>query len=159
VSVAEWGLVASVVFSGTFSGLLAMLTTILHPMMRSMEGPDFARFLRSFLPIARRAPFNSVAVLGMVIAPTIALIALGDEAGGTPFILTAIGLALTTIGVFVVSRWLSEPNYDVMLAWDPDAMPADWRAVRSRYFALNWVRAAATWVAFAMFLSALVDLL
>jgi hypothetical protein len=159
VSVAEWGLVASVVFSGTFSGLLAMLTTILQPMMRSMEGPDFARFLRSFLPIARRAPFNSVAVLGMVIAPTIALIALGDEAGGTPFILTAIGLALTTIGVFVVSRWLSEPNYDVMLAWDPDTMPADWRAVRSRYFALNWVRAAATWVAFAMFLSALVDLL
>ena len=43
--------------------------------MRSMEGPDFARFLRSFLPIA----------------------------GGTPFILTAIGLALTTIGVFVLS--------------------------------------------------------
>jgi len=46
-----------------------------------------------------------------------------------------------------------------MLAWDPDAMPADWRAVRSRYFALNWVRAAATWVAFGMFLTALVDLL
>jgi hypothetical protein len=159
VPVEEWGLVASVVFSGTFSGLLAMRTTILHPMMRSMEGPDFARFLRSFLPIARRAPFNSVAVLGMVIAPTIALIALGDETGGTPFILTAIGLALTTIGVFVVSRWLSEPNYDVMLAWDPAAMPADWCAVRSRYFALNWVRAAATWVAFAMFLTALVDLL
>ena len=125
MSVEEWGLVASVVFSGTFSGLLAMLTTILHPMMRSMEGPDFARFLRSFLPIARRAPFNSVAVLGMVIAPTIALIALGDEPGGTPFILTAIGLALTTIGVFAVPRWLSEANYDVMLAWDPDAMPAD----------------------------------
>jgi hypothetical protein len=34
VSVEEWGLVASVVFPGTFSGLLAMLTTILHPMMR-----------------------------------------------------------------------------------------------------------------------------
>ena len=159
MSVEEWGLVASVVFSGTFSGLLAMLTTILHPMMRSMEGPDFARFLRSFLPIARRAPFNSVAVLGMVIAPTIALIALGDEAGGTPFILTAIGLALTTIGVFVVSRWLSEPNYDVMLGWDPDSMPTDWEEVRGRYFALNWSRAAATWAAFALFLTALVDLL
>ena len=30
--------------------------------------------------------------------------------------------------VFLVSRLRSEPNYDAMLAWDPDALPADWRA-------------------------------
>ena len=34
----EWALVASVVFSG----LLAMLTTILHPMMAAMAGSEFA---------------------------------------------------------------------------------------------------------------------
>lgn len=74
--------------------------------------------------IARRAPFNSVTVLG----------------------------------VFVVSRLLSEPNYDVMLAWNPDSMPTDWEEVRARYFALSRIRAAATWAAFALFLAALVDL-
>ena len=48
--------------------------------------------------------------------------------------------------------------YDVMLAWDPEAMPADWEAGRRRYLALNWVQAAATWTAFALFLVALVAL-
>jgi hypothetical protein len=36
----------------------------------------------------------------------------------------------------------------------PDAVPADWLAVRRRYFTLNWVRAMFTWVAFALFLAA-----
>jgi hypothetical protein len=39
----------------------------------------------------------------------------------------------------------------VMLAWDPEAMPTNWEATRKRYFALNWIRAAATWTAFAVF--------
>jgi uncharacterized membrane protein len=159
LSTEEWALVASVVFSGTWSGLLMMLTTVLHPMMRRMEGGEFARFLRSFLPIARRAPSNYIAVIGMVVAPAVALFALGDDAGSAPFVLTAIGLALTVAGPLLVSRLFSEPNYDVMLAWDPDSLPAEWEAVRSKYFALNWIRAAATWTAFALFLAALVDLL
>ena len=41
-----------------------------------------------------------------------------------------------------------------MLAWDPDAMP-EWESTRRRYFALNWIRAAATWVAFGLFLAVL----
>jgi hypothetical protein len=59
-----------------------------------------------------------------------------------------------TSGPLLVSRFLAEPNYDVMLAWDPGAMPANWRAVQRRYFRLNWVRAAATWTAFALFATA-----
>lgn len=70
--------------------------------------------------------------------------------------LTAIGLALTVAGPLLVSNRLAEPNYDVMLAWDPEAMPADWEAGRRRYFTLNWVRALATWGAFGVFLAALV---
>lgn len=31
-------------------------------------------------------------------------------------------------------------------------------ATRRRYFALNWIRAAATWTAFGLFLAALVAL-
>jgi hypothetical protein len=155
MSLEGWALVASVVFSGLWSGLLAMLTLILHRVMGEMDGPDFARFLGRFLPIARKVPFNYVAVLGMVFAPVVALFSL--DSGETPFVLTAIGLALTVAGPLLVSNRLSEPNYDVMLAWDPDRMPAWWEAIRRRYFALDWVRAIATWMAFGLFLAALVD--
>jgi hypothetical protein len=86
----------------------------------------------------------------MVVAPTVALIGLGDDPGGAPF-------ALTVAGPLLVSYRLSEPNYDVMLAWDPDRMPAGWEATRGRYFALNWIRAVAVWTAFGLFLAALVE--
>jgi hypothetical protein len=92
----------------------------------------------------------------MVVAPVVALGGLADDPGEAPFILTAIGLVLTVAGPLLVSNRLAEPNYDVMLAWDPTAMPADWEAKRRRYLALNWVRAATTWTAFALFLAALV---
>jgi hypothetical protein len=151
-------LAACVVFSGLWSGLLAMLTLILHQMLAAMDGHDFARFLRAFLPVARRAWFNYACVIGMLLAPIAALIALGDDPGSAPFVLTAIGLVLTIAGPLLVSNRLAEPNYDVMLAWDPDAMPAGWEATRQRYFALDWIRAAATWAAFALFLAALVAL-
>jgi hypothetical protein len=74
---------------------------------------------------------------------------------GAPFILTAIGHGLTFVEPLLVSNRLAEPNYDPMRTWDPDSMPAGWQAARTRYFALNWIRAAATWSAFALFLAAL----
>jgi hypothetical protein len=158
MTVDEWALVASVVFTGLFSGLYGMLNTIFHKVMGAMDGPEFARFLGAFLPVARRAPFNYIVVIGMIVAPAVALIAT-DDAGSTPFVLTAIGLALTLGGNAAVSNRIAEPNYDRMLAWDPDHMPGDWEMVRSYYFKLNWIRAAATWTAFGLFLAALVELL
>jgi hypothetical protein len=146
------------VFSGLWSGLLAMLTLIIHPMLQAMDGRDFARFLGAFLPVARRSWFNYACVIGLLLAPVAALIALGDDPGSASFVLTAIGLVLTVAGPLLVSNRLAEPNHDVMLAWDPDAMPADWEARRRRYFALDWIRAAATWTAFALFLAALLAL-
>ena len=74
---------------------------------------------------------------------------------GAPFVLTTVGLRFTFAGPLLVSNRLAEPNYDVMLAWDPDSMPPTGRRARTRYFALNWIRAAATWAAFALFLAAL----
>lgn len=156
MSVADWALLASVVFAGLWSGLLAMLTFVLHPMLARMDGSGFARFLRAFLPVARRSPFNYVEVLGMVAAPTVALVALAGHPSQARFVLTAVGLALTVAGPLLVSNRLAEPNYDRLLAWDPSAPPPDWQAGRRRYFRLNWARAGATWTAFALFLAALV---
>lgn len=156
MSVDEWALIACVVFSGVWSGLLAMLTLVMHPMMVRMDGAEFTRLLRAFLPVARKAPINYIAIFGMLIAPIVALLTLEDT-GGAPFLLTAVGLALVVAGPLLVSNRLAEPNYDVILSWDPDRMPDDWEQIRGRYFAYNWIRAAATWVAFPLFLAALVD--
>ncbi len=155
MSVEEWALVASVVFSGLWSGLLAMLVLILHRVMVPMSGPEFARFLQRFLPAAE-IPFNYIEVIGLV-APVVALIALADDPAGAAFVLTAVGLALTIAGPLLVSNRLAEPNYKVIRAWDPDAMPPDWEGPRRRYFALNWIRAVMTWAAFGLFLAALVE--
>jgi hypothetical protein len=103
-----------------------------------------------------KAWFDYVCALGMAIRPIVALVTLWDDRSSASFVLTAIGLALVVVGVYVVSNVWKEPHYDVMLAWDPEAMPADWAAGRRRYFALNWILAAATWAAFALFLVALV---
>ncbi|HKV68390.1 MAG TPA: hypothetical protein VJN72_09890 [Gaiellales bacterium] len=59
---------------------------------------------------------------------------------------------------FVVSNVWKTPTYNVILAWDPDALPADWEAGRQRYFTINWSQLATTWTAFALFLVALVSL-
>jgi hypothetical protein len=156
--VERWALAASVLFAGAWSGLLAMLTTILHPMLAAMDGRDFRAFLGSFLRFARKAWFNYACTIGMSIAPAVTLVALWDDRGGGAFILTATGLGLVIIGVYVVANVWKEPHYDTMLAWDPDAMPAGWEAGRRRYFAINWINAGSTWAAFVLFLSALLSL-
>jgi hypothetical protein len=152
----ELSLAASVVFAGLWSGLLATLTTILHPMLTAMDGRDFRNFMGAFLGFARKAWFNYVCAIGMAIAPIVALVALWGEWGSASFVLTAIGLAFVIVGVYVVSNVWKEPHYDVMLAWDPEAMPAGWEAGQRRYFAINWIQALATWTVFGLFLAALI---
>jgi hypothetical protein len=53
----------------------------------------------------------------MIVTPVVALLAL-DDTGGTPLVLTAIGLVLTVAWPLLVSDRLAEPNYDV--AGDPE---------------------------------------
>jgi hypothetical protein len=130
------------------------VTTILHPVYTSRDGAGFAVDLGHFLPVARRSPTNYALVIGLVVGPVLALVGLRDDPTGAPFVLTALGLVLTVTGPLLVSVLLAEPNYDVILGWDPDHLPADWQAVRDRWIALNWVRGAITWAAFALFLAA-----
>jgi hypothetical protein len=148
------GLGLSVVCAGLWSGLLLTLTTMLHPIYASADGRGFAIQLHRFLPVARTAPMNYLLVLGLVAAPVAALIGLRGSLTGAPFVLTAVGLALTITGPLLISSRLAEPNYNVIMGWDPDAMPDNWRVARKRYFLLNWVRGAITWTAFGLFLAA-----
>jgi len=50
------------------------------------------------------------------------------------------------------------PHYRVMLAWDPEAMPASWEAGRDKYFMINWIQMVTTWSAFVLFIAALIAL-
>lgn len=156
MTIEQLALAASVVFAGLWSGLLGMLSLVMHRMLAAMNGPDFERFLRAFLPIARKAWFNYVCAIGMAVAPMIALVSLRDDPSSPAFVLTAIGLAIVIVGVYVVSNVWKEPLYDVMLSWDPEAMPTGWSDGRRRYFAINWFQTAATWAVFALFLAALI---
>ena len=151
---ADIGLALSVICAGLWSGLLLTLTTILHPVYAARDGAGFTDDLGRFLPVARRSPTNYALVIGLVAAPALALVGLRDDPTGAPFVLTALGLTLTVTGPLLVSRLLSEPTYDVILGWDPADVPAGWQDVRRRWVALNWVRGACTWVAFALFLAA-----
>ncbi len=156
MTVEQLALTASVVCAGLWSGLLGMLTLVMHPMLAAMNGAEFERFLRAFLPVARKAWFNYVCAIGMAVAPIVALVSLRDDPSSISFVLTAIGLTIVIVGVYVVSNVWKEPLYDVMLTWDPEAMPTDWGAGRRLYFAINWIQAAATWTVFGLFLVALI---
>ncbi|MDD7967117.1 DUF1772 domain-containing protein [Actinomycetospora lemnae] len=151
---AALGLVAAVVATALWSGLLLMLTTILHPVYGRLDAPGFAGGLQRFLPVAQRSPTNYGLLAAMVLTPVVALVGLRADPGGAPFVLTATGLALVVAGPVLTSRFAAEPNYAVILAWDAADPPADWRDARGRWLRVNWLRAAATWAALALFVVA-----
>jgi hypothetical protein len=158
VTAEEWTLAASAFFAGLASGLLGMLCTIMRPMLAAMDGRSFRAFMETFLRYADNGlgkVFNLAWSLGMFLGPIVALVLLWDDPGSASFVLTAIGLGIVFVGVIIVSNVWKTPTYNLILAWDPEALPADWEAGRRRYFAINWLQMAVTWSAFALFLVAL----
>jgi len=156
-----WALAASAFFAGLASGLLGMLSTIMRPMLAAMDGRSFRNFMEAFLRYAGHSwgkAFNFAWSIGMTIGPIVVLVLLRDDPGSTSFVLTAIGLGIVIVGVLIVSNVWKTPTYNVILAWDPGALPADWEAGRRRYFTINWIQLVVTWAAFALFLIALVCL-
>jgi hypothetical protein len=161
VTAEELVLAATAFLSGLASCLLGMLSTIMRPMLAAMDGRNFRNFMEAFLRFAEHSwglVFNYAWSIGMTIGPVIALVLLWDDRGSASFVLTAIGLGIVIVGVLVVSNAWKTPTYKLILAWDPDALPADWEAVRRRYFTINWIQLAVTWAAFALFLLALISL-
>jgi hypothetical protein len=157
----EWVLAATAFVSGLAAGLLGMLSAIMRPMLGAMDGRAFRNFMEGFLRYAGSSwgkAFNFLWSIGMTIGPVVALVLRWDDPGSTSFVLTAIGLAIVIVGVLVVSNAWKTPTYNVILAWDPDNLPADWQAGRQRYFLINAIQLVVTWAAFALFLIALIYL-
>jgi hypothetical protein len=157
----EWALAATAFFSGLASGLLGALCTIIRPMQAAMDGREFRSFMGAFLQYAGHSwgkVYNLAWSLVMGIGPIVALVLLWDDPGSTSFVLTAIGLGIVLVGIWLVSNVWKTPTYNLILSWDPEALPADWEAGRRRYFAINLIQLAVTWTAFALFLLALISL-
>jgi hypothetical protein len=102
--------------------------------------------------------FNYAWSAGTTIASIVALVLLFDDPSSTAFVLTAITLGIWIVGILIVSNVWKTPTYRGILAWDPETLPADWEAVRQRYFNINWIQFATTWLALALFLVALIAL-
>jgi hypothetical protein len=133
----------------------------MRPMLEEMEGRDFRRFMEAFLRFADQSwgkAYNLGWSLGMFLLPIVALVLLWDDRGSTSFVLTGIGLVIVVVGVIILSNAVKTPHYRVMLAWDPEAMPASWEAGRDKYFAINWIQMVTTWSAFVLFIAALIAL-
>jgi hypothetical protein len=157
----EWALAAAVFCSGLASGLLGMLVSIVHPMLAATDGRGFQGFMAGFLRYADHSwgkAFNYLWSLWMFLFPLAALILLWDDRSSISFVLTAIGVVIVVLGIYVVANVMKQPHYKVILAWDPDAMPADWEAGRRKYFAINWIQVVTTWSAFVLYLVALIQL-
>ena len=157
----EWALAATVFFTGLSAGFLGALCTIIRPMLQAMDGRGFRNFMEVFLRYAGSGWgkwYNLAWAFVPVVGSIVALVLLWDDPGSTSFILTAIGLVIVLVGIWLVSNMWKTPTYNLILAWDPEAMPADWEAGRRRYFTINWIQFAATWSAFALFLVALAAL-
>jgi hypothetical protein len=136
----EWALAASSFFSGLAAGFLGGLCMILRAMQAAMTGREFRTFMEGFLRYADNGlgkVFNYAWSGGTTIASIVALVLLFDDPGSTSFVLTAIGLGVWIVGILIVSNVWKTPHYKLMLAWDPDDMPADWEAGRQRYFTIQ----------------------
>lgn len=116
----------------------------------SFPGSDGLRHVEYDLIVAN----TTATPAALTVVEVLALVGLRDDPAGVPFVLTAVGLAATVVGPLLMSSRLAEPNYEVILAWDPRAVPDDWLVARAQYFRLNWIRAGLTWTALALFLAA-----
>ena len=68
--------------------------------------------------------------------------------------LTAAGLLAFWCGSILPSTFIAQPVYGVIMSWEVDAPPQDWRGARDRYFRVNVVRGLGSAVAFVCFVIA-----
>lgn len=154
MTLAHIALGIGVITTGLFTGLLLTMILIFQPVLNSLNASEYTMFMQRFLKVARISPLNIVLIITSIIAPIVALILIRENTGSPIFLLTLVGLLVFIVGVFLISRTLNEPLYDVIDSWIIQSPPDDWQEFRDRWYRLNLLRMPASGLAFMLFLIA-----
>jgi uncharacterized membrane protein len=144
----------AVVSTGLFTGLLMTVVFFFERALKDLSGPEFALVMQRFLKITRTHPLNYAMVLISGLTPVAVLVMMRENAGSPSFVLSAIGLLAFWWGSILPSTFIAQPLYEVLMSWEIDALPQDWREARERYFHVNVVRGLGSAVAFVCFVIA-----
>ena len=144
----------TVASTGLFTGLLMTVVFFFERALKDLSGSEFALVMQRFLKITRTHPLNYAMVLTSGFAPIAVLVMLRGNPGDPSFVLSAIGLLAFWCGSMLPSTFIAQPLYGVILGWEIDAPPRDWRGARDRYFRLNVVRGLGSALAFVCFVIA-----
>ena len=58
------------------------------------------------------------------------------------------------VSAFIVSRYVAEPLYDIVMVWSPESPPVDWLYYRQRWWYINLARTVGATMACVSFLVA-----
>jgi hypothetical protein len=109
----EWALAATVFVTWLAAGFLGALCTIIRPMQAAMDGQGFRNFMEAFLRYADHGlgkQYNLAWAFVPVLGSIVALVLVWNDPGSTSFILTAIGLGIVLVGIWLVSNVWKTPN-------------------------------------------------
>lgn len=130
-------LMAAVVASGLFTGLMLTLVVVMQRIWSALPAPAYVDAMQTFLPAAKGHPIITTITLVPILAPIVALAALSDAPASGAFIAALAG-TLLALGPLLVTLRLNFPIYDTIMAWT--SPPPGWESVRQRFYRLNLLR-------------------
>lgn len=134
---------AAVLLLGLMAGFFFAFSDPVMPGLARAPGPVFATAMARINEEVRNLAF-----LAAFAGP---LPLLAAAAAASPGRRVAWGLALALyVAAVAVTGTVNVPINEAIALWRPDALPADWDALRDRWAAANHVRAALTLAAFAL---------
>jgi uncharacterized membrane protein len=149
-------LVVAAVASGLFTGLLMAMTTVVQGMLNQLVFATYAKVMQGIIVEGRKSFVVKLLLLVPIACAPVALYFLYDRddvRATTAWVMGGLGLFFA--GPLLVSRYLNEPWYDKIMAWNAEGdTVADWQSERSVWFRLNLLRLSLSGMAFVAFLLA-----
>lgn len=151
----EAALIAAVLASGLFAGLMFSLLVLLLPKWRAMDAADYFRDIQPFLQVGKGNRAVALVLFLAVFAGPAALFLPGGPTGELWRVAVSTGSVLFIAGPLGVTLLFNLPLYTEIMAADPQDPPAGWGVLRRRFNLLNGVRFTGAVLAFLLFAIAL----
>lgn len=137
--------------SGLFAGFLLAMATVVQKTLEDLPAEAYAHTMQRIIVNGRASRVVLALVLAALILGLIVLVLLAIEGAWDIFALALVGGVAHLSGGLLVSRYIAEPVYDTIMAWDVESLPQDWADYPQRWFRINQMRLAGTWIAFLAF--------